>query len=127
MDADRTPVPSKGTTMIIIWRGFGALALGIAIVVCLVTNIITSKVFEENNYFQAHLWPKLAALGITGASCWFLGRYLNGRPARIVTDPATGKEIKLKIRHELMFIKLEYWGLIFGGIALAILVVNLAG
>jgi hypothetical protein len=113
--------------MIVIWKGLGGLALGIGLLVCLITNIVTSKIFDENNYFQGHLWPKLAALVITGAFCWFLGRYLHSRPPRLVTDPATGQQIEVKPHHHLMFIKLEYWGLIFVGIALAILLVNLAG
>jgi hypothetical protein len=34
---------------------------------------------------------------------------------------ATGQEIHLKPRHELMFIKMEYWGLIFAAIGLVLL------
>lgn len=108
--------------MLIIWRGAGAMVLLIGIVACLFTNIVTSRVFEENNYFQSHLWPKLAALGITAVSCWFLGRYLNSRPPQIVTDEATGQEIEVKPQHELMFIKMEYWGLVFAFIGLVLLV-----
>ena len=59
--------------MILIWRGFGALALFFPIIVCLVINIVTSKVFDETNYFQTHLWPKVAALVITGLCCGVLG------------------------------------------------------
>ena len=80
--------------MLVIWRGMGAVAFIIAIIACLVTNIVTSKVFDETNYFQAHLWPKVAALGISGVSCYFLGRYVNGQPPRIVIDERTGQEIQ---------------------------------
>ena len=107
--------------MIIIWRGAGGLVLGIALVVFLALNIIISKTFEAPDYFEKNLWPKLAGFGITGACCWFLGRYLNSRPPRIVIDQATGQEIQLKPRHELMFIKMEYWGLIFAAIGLVLL------
>ena len=113
--------------MIVIWRGLGFLALLIGILACLVTNIVTSRMFEENNYFQRHLWPKLIALGVTGVCCWFLGRYLHRLPPRLVIDRATGQEILQKPNHHLMFIKLEYWGVIFLGAALALLVINLAG
>ena len=111
--------------MIIIWRGLGALVIGLGIIVCLFVNIVTSAVFHEDNYFQAHLWPKLAALGLLGASCWFLGRYLNGKPAQTFIDETTGQEIKVKPRHELMFIKMEYWGVVYVVIGLALLAVRL--
>ena len=72
--------------MLIIWRGIGALAFIIAIIACLVTNIVTSKVFDETNYFQGHLWPKVVALVISGVCCFFLGRYANSRPPKMVID-----------------------------------------
>ncbi len=112
--------------MLIIWRGIGGLAFIIGIIACLVTNIVTSKVFDENNYFQGHLWPKVVALVITGVCCYFLGRYANGRPPKIVFDQRTGQHVERKLVHDLMFIKLEYWGLIFVGIGFVLLLFNLA-
>ncbi len=112
--------------MIVVWRGAGAVVFIIAIIVCLVINIVTSKVFDESNYFQAHLWPKIAALWITGVSSFFLGRYANSRPPRLVIDKTTGQEIAQKPIHDFMFIKLEYWGLIFVVIGIVLLLINLA-
>jgi len=112
--------------MLIIGRGLGWMALIIAIIACLVTNIVTSKVFDETNYFQGHLWPKVVALGISGVCCYFLGRYVNGRPPKIVFDQRAGQHVEQKLVHHLMFIRLEYWGLIFVGIGLVLLVFNLA-
>jgi hypothetical protein len=54
--------------MIIVWKGAGGLFILIGIVVCLLLNIVTEAVYHQNNYFSAHLWPKLAALWITGVS-----------------------------------------------------------
>ena len=110
--------------MLIIWRGAGGLVILIGLVVCLFVNVVTSSAFNENNYFQAHLWPKLAALGLIGASCWFLGRFLNTRPPQVFVDETTGQEVEVKPRHELMFIKMEYWGIIFAIIGLVLLVRN---
>ena len=112
--------------MLIIWRGSGGLVIIAGILVCLVTNIVTSKAFDESNYFQAHLWPKLAALGITGLMCWFLGRYLHSRPPQLVLDETTGEEVELKPRHDFMFIKIEYWGVIYILIAFVVLVMNVS-
>lgn len=102
------------------------MAIIIGILACLLMNIITSALFNQNDYFQVFLWPKLAALGITGVSCWFLGRYLNGKPGRVMIDKATGQEVYEKPNHHLMFIKLEYWGLIFFAIGFGLLVARIA-
>ena len=113
--------------MIIIWRGVGGLVLLIAIGGCLFVNIITSAVFHHDNYFQAFLWPKIVALWLIAVICWFVGKYFNGKPGRIVIDKATGQEVCEKPNHHLMFVKMEYWGPIFLVISLVVLVVGIFG
>ena len=113
--------------MIVIWRGAGGLVLLIGIVACLLLNIVTSAVYHQNDYFAAHLWPKVAALWITGACSWFPGRYLNGRPPRPVPNRRTGLTDMVKPNHHLMFIKMEYWGPIFFAIGLGLVAANLIG
>ena len=107
--------------MIVIWRGAGGLILIFGIASALITNIATSSIFEESNYFATHPWAQATSLWITAITCWFLGRYLNGRPPKIVTDK-TGREVSIKPIHDLMFIKMEYWGPIFFGIGLFVLI-----
>ena len=55
---------------------------------------------------------------LTGLASGALGWWLRTRPARIVIDKATGKEIVLRRRHALFFIPMFYWGPIFiaGGV-----------
>jgi hypothetical protein len=50
---------------------------------------------------------------MTGLASGALGWWLRKRPARIVIDKATGKEIALRPRHSLFFIPMFYWGPIF--------------
>jgi hypothetical protein len=107
--------------MIVIWRGAGGLILIFGIASALLTNIATSSLLHESNYFANHTWAQAASLWITGVACWFLGRYLNGKPPRIVKDKA-GHEVTIKPNHHLMFIKMEYWGPIFFVIGIAVLV-----
>ena len=64
---------------------------------------------------------------MTGASCWFLGRYVNRRPPRVVMNRETGREDLVKPNHHLMFIKLEYWGPIFFAIGVALIASHLVG
>jgi hypothetical protein len=98
--------------MIIFWRGAGGLVLIFGIVSALITNIVTSLVFKETNYFANHSWAQASSLWITGLASWFLGRYLNSRPPKMVTN-RNGQQEMVKPNHHLMFIKMEYWGPIF--------------
>lgn len=107
--------------MIVFWKGAGALVLIFGIVSALFTNVITSSVFNENNYFASHAWAQAMSLFIAGIASWFLGRHLNNRPGRVLVDKATGEEVTLRPTHHLMFIKMEYWGPIFWAIGLFVL------
>jgi hypothetical protein len=50
---------------------------------------------------------------LAGVASGVLGWYLQTRPARIVIDKKTGREIPLRRRHSLFFIPMFYWGPIF--------------
>lgn len=50
---------------------------------------------------------------LTGLASGALGWWLRKRPARIVIDKATGRELALRRRHSLFFIPMFYWGPIF--------------
>lgn len=109
--------------MLIVWKGKGAFVILIVVVACLLMNGVTGSVFHDNDYFQKHGWPKLAALWLAGAATWTLGNYLNTRQARVMIDKATGKEVILRPDHSLFFVKMEYWGpgLVLLGIIVALM------
>lgn len=109
--------------MIAVWRGGGPVVLIIGIVACLFTNIVTSKLFDENNYFQGHLWPKIAALVTAGVGCWFFGKYLYSLPPRLLRNHK-GEDVLMKYEHDFMMIKVQYWGVIYVLIAFVVLAVN---
>ena len=111
--------------MIVIWRGAGGLVLLIPIVACLIMNFGTAKAFNETTYFQDNLWPKVAALWLTGIVTWIVGKYLNNRPEQVVIDGPTGEEVKRRLRHDFMFIKVEYWGVISVAIGIGLIVTRL--
>ncbi len=112
--------------MFVFWKGYGALVIFIGIFSFLLMNIIAAALFNNNNYVQAYLWPKLVALWVTAGACWFLGRYFNGKPEKAI-DETTGEEIYVKPYHHLMFIKMEYWGVIFLIISFALVIKKLFG
>jgi hypothetical protein len=110
--------------MIIFWHGSGGLVIVFGVLAALITNIVTSKIFNETNYFQTHSWAQAVALWLAGVGCWFVGRTLNGRPGRTEIDETTGAEVTLKPNHSLLLIKLEYWGPILFVIGCLVLLLN---
>jgi len=110
--------------MILIWRGAGAAVLLFGVAAALLTNIVTSSVFHQDNYFSHHSWAQATALGLAGTACWFLGRYLHSKPGRVLIDKATGQEVTIRPVHSLFFIKLEYWGPILLAVGLVVLVIG---
>ena len=50
---------------------------------------------------------------LTGLASGALGWWLRKRPAQVLIDKATGKEITLRRSHSLFFIPMLYWGPIF--------------
>jgi hypothetical protein len=110
--------------MLIIWRGAGAAVILFGILGALLTNIVTSSFFHEDNYFAQHAWAQAVGLWVAGAACWFLGKYLHSKPGRVLVDKATGQEVVLKPIHSLFFIKMEFWGPILFVIGLCVLVIG---
>jgi hypothetical protein len=55
---------------------------------------------------------------LTGLASGALGWWLRKRPAQVVIDKATGKEIALRRSHSLFFVPMFYWGPIFLAMAL---------
>lgn len=108
--------------MIIIWKGAGALVIIFGIIAAVLANVAGSVVFNQDNYFSTHSWIQASTLAFAGVLSWFTGRFLNCRPGRPVIDKQTGQTILEKPNHHLMFVKMEYWGLIYLVIGILVLV-----
>src|SRR6266404_2633362 len=88
----------------IIWSGFGFLPIAFLIVFGLGFANHTGPITDSELAYT---------LLMTGIASGALGWWFSKRPARIVVDKATGKEIALRPRHSLFFIPMFYWGPIF--------------
>jgi hypothetical protein len=88
----------------IIWSGFGFLPV--------VFLIVFALGFANHNGPVADSEMGWILL-LTGLASGALGWWFRTRPARIVIDKATGREIALRPRHSLFFIPIFYWGPIF--------------
>ena len=76
-------------------------------------------IFQEEHFYQKHGWPKLLALWIAAAIVWPLGRALNQRKQIEMFDQKTGiggiriSEGRNIVRHDMLFIPMEYWAFVF--------------
>jgi hypothetical protein len=96
----------------IIWQGWGILALVIPVALAMLTKEACNALLGggvSNAFFQAGFGAGLVIV-------WFLGRWLNGRPLKILVDPESGERVVLKGRHSLFWIPMQYWAFIGLGV-----------
>ncbi|WP_394747609.1 hypothetical protein [Spongiimicrobium salis] len=100
----------------IVWSGRGY----VAVIVLLLSLFIAFKIVPETHKDLGF------ALGflVTGVCSWILGNKWNTTSGRRVVDKRTGEEIILKGNHSLFWIKLQYWGIVFGVLTLVFLIKN---
>lgn len=97
--------------MFVIWSGWGALTIVIVAVVSIAVGALLQLIFVAVGL------PQLAFLAFSGglfaaaAANWYVGKRLNGKPARELLDPATGERVLLTRRHSLFWIRMEYWSI----------------
>ncbi len=95
----------------IIWKGWGILAVIIAIVCSVVMQLACDAVFGAG-YYKSSSWAMPLALLLASGLIFFVGQKLNGKAARVVIDKETGEEYLLKSTHSLFWIPLQYWGVV---------------
>lgn len=101
----------------IVWSGKGILSVLVLVAsFVLLVNIIPQA---QGNY------AFVLSFLIAGAFSWFMGKKWNEGEARTIIDKATGQELILKPNHSLFWIKMQYWGVIFGAFGLIFLLQNL--
>ena len=94
----------------IIWRGIGAVVVAIVFLCSLGANLITNIIAPGASYYDHHKWPFGVSLIVAALITWFLGAYMQSRPAKVMIDKATGKEVEMKKRHDFFFIPMKWWG-----------------
>jgi len=89
----------------IIWSGFGFLPIVFLIFFGLGFSAGTNGPISDGALAYTFF--------LTGLASGALGWWFRKRPAQIVIDKATGKEVTLRRSHSLFFIPMFYWGPIF--------------
>ena len=92
----------------IIWKGLGFLGALI-----LVVAIVTANSIAEDLQGWAFL--------ISAVPVWLLGRYFYKRPAEIMVDPKSQQNVMVKPAHDLFWVELDYWAIIFGIFGISLL------
>lgn len=99
--------------MIIVWSGLGFVVVVIAGVCLFFTEYFLESMLHDENYYQAHGWPKLFALWLAAILTRAVSNYVSKKQGRVLIDKETGEEVTLKPKHSLFFINLEYWPYVF--------------
>jgi len=105
-----------------VYRGHGYLVLVFYAGALILTQLTTDSILGEG-FYTAHPWLKYLGIGAGALLCWVVGRWLNSGVTKRLMDMETGEEVMLPApRHDFVYIKIEYWGLI-GAIVCVVLTV----
>jgi hypothetical protein len=103
----------------IIWRGWGWLALAVGVIVGISLDEASNAWFAipaGEHYRDTHSWLWLLDGAIAAPLCWFLGKWLENREetkAQTVIDKQTGQEMLLLGRNDLFWIPVKWWSLVW--------------
>lgn len=100
----------------IIWKGWGILAVIIAIVCSVLMQLACDAVFGAG-YYRSSSWAMPLAFLLASGIIFFVGQKLNNKPGRVVIDKETNEEYILKSTHSLFWIPLQYWGAVTAALA----------
>jgi len=112
------PLSISGVDMIV-WRGWGLGALGIAAVVNILMQWLIGMAMGDDNYGKTHGWTWLVSMGVVAVCVWVVGVKLESKPGKVVIDKETGQELELKSRHDMFWIPFKYWAIAFFGLGIA--------
>jgi len=101
----------------IVWSGRGFLSVLVLILSFMFLVAIVPR--DQSEYVFT------LSFFTAGLFSWFMGKKWNEQEGRIFIDKTTGQEINFKPNHSLFWIKMQYWGIIFGVIGLLILLLHL--
>lgn len=94
----------------IVWQGFGFLAALIPAALLVFLGMLNpSSSFTHGTEL---------ALFASAVLVWFIGRKLNDSPDRVLVDPKTNEEVRLKSKHTLFWIPMEWTALLLAAAAL---------
>lgn len=99
----------------IIWKGWGILGAIIPVIFIVLHN--------------GFLGPDTIgwALLTSAVPVWLLGRSFHARPAEVMMDTKTNQQVLVKPQHDLFWVELDYWAIIFGMLGISFLLPESTG
>lgn len=104
----------------IIWRGWGLLALLLAAACNVGMEQATDAWYGIpegfRHYREANGWVWLVGMWASAAACWFAGKWFEAyeaRNARVVIDKESGNEMHLVRRHDMFWIPIKWWACVW--------------
>ncbi len=95
----------------LIWTGCGYLVPAVTFASCLLMELTTRAVFQDDTYYQEHCWPIPVALAIAGVVCVFLVHVFSRGEPRTLINVETRKQIVLHPSlGTFFFVPMRYWG-----------------
>lgn len=95
----------------VIWKGWGILALVIPILCSLVTGTALDYFYVDNFYKNSESAMPLVLL-LSAVLVLFVGNKLNNKPGRKLIDPESNELVELKETHTMFWVPLQYWSVI---------------
>ena len=103
----------------IIWSGWGWLVPVATFVSSLAFEAVSEASNGSDQYYQEHPWLLALALLVAGAVVGFASRRLDRRPAKVLVEKETGKEVVLRPNHSFFFVPMRYWALLIPALGVA--------
>lgn len=91
--------------MIFIWRGWGILVVLYALAALVVGTVIRNAVGRGS---RAGVTIGICEV-VAGVAVRFTGMRLNRGGDKLLVDPNTGKEVRVRRTHTLFWIPMQYW------------------
>jgi len=108
----------------IVWKGWGLLALIIPLFFSLLAGSVFDAIYGESFYKNSE-WAMPMILSLSSVLLYFMGIKLNNKPGRILIDPENNEQIELKTRHTMFWIPIQYWAFIVVGISIWMYIANI--
>jgi hypothetical protein len=104
----------------LVWQGFGFLA----VIIPIVSYVLTVKVAQAALgaiYMDSHSWPGALGTLLGAVIVWFMAQKLKG-PGRTLVDPKTGQTVVLTKKHTVFFVPMHYVAVIMAVVAVGMLI-----
>ena len=94
----------------IVWQGFGILAVLIPVALIVVVTVLWGAITGTSTPTERDSTLILAIAALVSApQVYLLDKRLAARPARTMIDKATGQDVEMRGAHTLFFIPMKYW------------------